>query len=386
MHREHTHTSTGHHNSEHDAEHDDSHHEHSEGDGHAHSHDDHEHAHKEGPLAFLLELLPFGHGHSHAEANVDAAMETSARGIWALKVSLLGLGATAIFQVVIFLISGSVGLLADTIHNASDALTAVPLWIAFSVGRRQANERYTYGYGRAEDLAGVVVVLMIAASAVVAAYESVQRLFEPSVPGNLIWVGVAAIVGFIGNEAVAVFRVRVGNEIGSAALVADGQHARVDGLTSLAVLVGVIGVWLGFPIADPIVGLLITVAILFILKDTAVTMWHRMMDAVDPQLVRNIRETAQAVNGVEEDSVHNVRVRWLGHRLHADLHISVDEDLPTRQSHYIGEKVRHALLHAQPKLSVVSVHIDPCGHGGEDAHSLVEHHLKSTSTEKNSTH
>lgn len=381
MHGEHTYTNTSHHDSGHDAEHDDSHHEHAEDDGHAHSHDDHEHARKEGPLAFLLQLLPFGHGHSHAEASVDAAMETSERGIWALKVSLLGLGATAIFQVVIYLISGSVGLLADTIHNASDALTAVPLWIAFSVGRRQANERYTYGYGRAEDLAGVVVVLMIAASAVVAAYESVQRLLDPTVPTNLIWVGVAAVVGFIGNEAVAVFRIRVGNEIGSAALVADGQHARVDGLTSLAVLVGVIGVWLGFPIADPIVGLLITVAILFILKDTAVTMWHRMMDAVDPQLVRNIKETAQAVRGVEEDSVHDVRVRWLGHRLHADLHISVDEDLPTRESHYIGEEVRHALLHAQPKLSVVSVHIDPCGHGGEDAHSLVGHHLKSTPTE-----
>jgi cation diffusion facilitator family transporter len=150
----------------------------------------------------------------------------------------------------------------------------------------------------------------------------------------------------------------------------------VDGLTSLAVLVGVIGVWLGFPIADPIIGLLITVAILFILKDTAVTMWHRMMDAVDPQLVRNIRDTAQSVPGVEADSVHNVRVRWLGHRLHADLHISVDEDLPTRESHRIGEEVRHALLHAQPRLSVVSVHIDPCEHGGEDAHDLVGHHLK----------
>jgi cation diffusion facilitator family transporter len=327
-------------------------------------------------------LLPFGHGHSHAEANVDAAMETSERGIWALKVSLLGLGATALFQVVVVWISGSIALLADTIHNASDALTAVPLWIAFSVGRRAANERYTYGYGRAEDLAGVVVVLMIALSAVVAAYESVQKLFNPSAPSNLIWVAIASIVGFLGNEAVAAFRIRVGNEIGSAALVADGQHARVDGLTSLAVMLGVIGVWLGFPIADPIIGLLITVAILFILKDTAVTMWHRMMDAVDPQLVRNIKETAQAVPGVVEESVHDVRVRWLGHKLYADLHISVDEDLPTRESHRIGEEVRHALLHAQPKLSVVSVHIDPCEHGGADAHDIVGHHLKPASTKE----
>ncbi len=369
MHGEHTHTRASHHDTEHDGHS----HDHSE---HEHHHDHDGHTHKEGPLAFLLELLPFGHGHSHAEANVDAAMETSAKGIWALKVSLLGLGATAIFQVFVVLISGSVGLLADTIHNASDALTAVPLWIAFSLGRRPANERYTYGYGRAEDLAGVVVVLMIALSAMVAAYESVQKLLNPSAPSNLIWVAIASIVGFVGNEAVAAFRIRVGNEIGSAALVADGQHARVDGLTSLAVMLGVIGVWLGFPIADPIVGLVITVAILFILKDTAVTMWHRMMDAVDPQLVRNIRETAQVVPGVVQDSVHEVRVRWLGHKLHADLHISVDEDLPTRESHRIGEEVRHALLHAQPKLSVVTVHIDPCEHGGNDAHDLVDHHFK----------
>ncbi|MDQ5824398.1 MAG: cation diffusion facilitator family transporter [Chloroflexota bacterium] len=382
MHGEHTHTTSDHDtphaaHAPHGTEHEHDHHDHEHGDGHPHAHDEHhEHDRKEGPLAFLLDLLPFGHGHSHAEANVDAAMETSVRGIWALKVSLLGLGATALFQVFVVIISGSIALLADTIHNASDALTAVPLWIAFSLGRRPANERYTYGYGRAEDLAGVVVVLMIALSAVVAAYESVQKLMNPSAPSNLIWVAVASIVGFVGNEAVAAFRIRVGNEIGSAALVADGQHARVDGLTSLAVMLGVIGVWLGFPIADPIVGLLITVAILFILKDTAVTMWHRMMDAVDPQLVRSIRETAQVVPGVVEDSVHEVRVRWLGHKLYADLHISVDEDLPTRESHRIGEEVRHALLHAQPKLSVVTVHIDPCEHGGSEAHDLVGHHFK----------
>lgn len=384
MHGEHTHTTASDHDNRrhahapHDGEHGQRHHDHEPADNnHTHDDNDHyDHDHREGPLAFLLDLLPFGHGHSHAEANVDAAMETSARGIWALKVSLLGLGATALFQVFVVWISGSIALLADTIHNASDALTAVPLWIAFSVGRRPANERYTYGYGRAEDLAGVVVVLMIALSAMLAAYESVQKLLNPSAPSNLIWVAVASIVGFVGNEAVAAFRIRVGNEIGSAALVADGQHARVDGLTSLAVMVGVIGVWIGFPVADPIIGLLITVAILFILKDTAVTMWHRMMDAVDPQLVRSIRETAQSVPGVIEDSVHEVRVRWLGHKLHADLHISVDEDLPTRESHRIGEEVRHSLLHAQPKLSVVSVHIDPCEHGGMDAHDLVEHHLK----------
>jgi cation diffusion facilitator family transporter len=303
---------------------------------------------------------------------IDTALEASDRGIWALKVSLLGLGLTAAFQLVIYMISGSVGLLADTIHNAADALTAVPLWIAFVLGRRSPNERYTYGYGRAEDVAGAIVVLMIAASALIAAYESIQKLLNPSPPTNLVWVAVAAIVGFIGNEAVAVFRMRVGNDIGSAALVADGQHARVDGLTSLAVLLGAAGVWLGFPLADPLLGLLITIAILFIVKDTTRLMWNRIMDAVDPEIANELRSAAAAVAGAEE--VHNLRVRWLGHRLEAEMHLTVDEDLPTKESHRIAEEVRHALFHAQPRLAAVTVHVDPCGHSGEDAHKLAAHH------------
>jgi cation diffusion facilitator family transporter len=349
--------------------------------GHAHEHDygwhddhdhDHDHEQRSGLLGRLRGAVPFLHGHSHGEANIDAAMESSERGIWALKVSLLGLGLTSAFQVVIFIASGSVGLLADTIHNASDALTAVPLWIAFALGRRNPTERYTYGYGRAEDIAGAVVVLMIAASALAAAYESAQRFIGPAAPTNLGWVAVAALVGFAGNEAVALFRVRVGNEIGSAALLADGQHARIDGLTSLAVLLGVVGVRLGFPLADPLVGIVITIAILFIVRDTALVIWHRVMDAVDPEIASAINRTASAVPGVEE--VHEVRVRWLGHRLETELHITVDEDLPTKASHRIAEEVRHTLFHAQHRLAVVNVHVDPCGHSGEDAHTLTAHH------------
>jgi cation diffusion facilitator family transporter len=341
--------------------------------GHQHGHD-HEpgHGHAHGRFGRLQELIPFLHGHSHGEQPVDAALEGSDRGLWALKVSLLGLGLTAAFQLVIVLISGSVGLLADTIHNASDALTALPLGIAFVLGRRPATRRYTYGYGRAEDVAGVLIVALIFLSAVVAAYESVQKLLHPQALHNLGWVMVAAIVGFLGNEAVAVLRIRVGRAIGSAALVADGQHARVDGLTSLAVLVGALGVLAGFRLADPLVGLLITVAILFIVKDTAVTMWRRLMDAIEPEVVDSIERTATAVPGVE--GVHDVRVRWLGHRLQAELHTTVDEDLSTRESHRIVEEVRHALFHAQPRLAVVNVHVDPCGHGGEDAHALTAHH------------
>jgi cation diffusion facilitator family transporter len=342
---------------------------------HDHDHDhgeSHDHAHTDGLWGWVQEAIPFRHDHSHGEANVDAELESSDRGIWAVQVSLLGLGLTAGIQAVVFVASGSVGLLADTIHNFSDALTAIPFWIAFALGKRHPTERYTYGYGRAEDVAGAIVVLMIAASAVLAAVESIQRLFNPIVPANLVWVGVAALVGFVGNEAVAIFRIRVGNEIGSAALLADGQHARADGLTSLAVLLGAIGVWLGFPLADPIVGLLISIAIFSIVRETGLVMWRRIMDAVDPGISSSITRTAASVKGVEE--VHDVRVRWLGHRLQAELHIKVDEDLPTKESHRIAEEVRHALFHAQPKLVVANIHVDPCGHGGEDAHSLTAHH------------
>ncbi|MDQ3328837.1 MAG: cation diffusion facilitator family transporter, partial [Chloroflexota bacterium] len=290
---------------------------------HDHNHPHHgghdqEHQHEHGRLGWLRELLPWGHGHSHGEQNVDSALETSERGIWALKVSLVGLGATAVLQLVVVLISSSVALLADTVHNFSDALTAVPLWIAFALGRRPPSRRYTYGYGRAEDLAGVAIVGMIALSAAIAAYESVRRFIEPAPVRNIGWVIAASVIGFVGNEVVALFRMRIGREIGSAALVADGQHARVDGLTSLAVLAGALGVLAGFPLADPLVGILISIAILFIVKDTAVTMWRRLMDAVEPGTVERLQQAAANVPGAQD--VHDVRVRWLGHRLQAELH------------------------------------------------------------------
>ncbi len=357
----------------HDHEHEHEHHDHDHDHAHGHEHDhEHEHEHGTGFWATLRGAIPFLHGHSHDNVDAYSALESNSRGLWALKISLVILGATALFQVVIVAISGSVALLADTIHNFSDALSAVPLGIAFILGRRLATRRYTYGYGRAEDIAGVIIVLMILTSALVAGYESYQKLVNPQPLENVGWVMAAALIGFLGNEMVAVFRIRVGREIGSAALIADGQHARVDGFTSLAVFLGALGSVLGFPIADPIVGLLITIAILFIVKDAAVAMWNRLMDAVEPKTVDQIEQTAQQVAGVE--AVSDVRVRWFGHRLLAEMHVTVNEDLPTRDSHHIAEEVRHALFHAQPKLADATVHVDPCGHGGHDAHDTTAHH------------
>ncbi|SLJ77206.1 cation diffusion facilitator family transporter [Mycobacteroides abscessus subsp. abscessus] len=255
------------------------------------------------------------------------------------------------------MISGSVALLADTIHNFSDALTAIPLWIAFALGTKAATRRYTYGYGRAEDLAGLFVVAMITLSAIIAGIESVRRLINPVPIQHLGWVAVAGLVGFIGNELVAVYRIRVGRQIGSAALIADGLHARTDGFTSLAVLLGAGGVALGFPLADPIIGVLITVAILAVLRTAARDVFRRLLDAIDPALVAAAETTLAAEPGVT--AVRSVKMRWIGHRIHADAELDIDPSTSLTNAHQIAHDAEHALTHAIPKLSSALVHAYP---------------------------
>jgi cation diffusion facilitator family transporter len=341
---------------------------------HASTNDGHEHA--AGPLGWL-DRLGLLHGHSHGALAPDLALEASERGIRTVQISLLVLALTAALQIVVYLASGSVALLADTIHNFTDALTALPLWLAFVLGRKPSSRRYTYGRGRAEDLAGVIIVALIFVSALVAGYETLLKLQNPTGIDHIGWVMAAAIIGFIGNEAVAVFRIRVGNEIGSAALVADGQHARVDGLTSLAVLGGALGVLAGWELADPLVGALITVAILFIVKDSAVMVWHRLMDAVDPDVLGQLEhETSEFVAGHEDVyAVDGIRMRWLGHRLQAELNLHVDGDLPTSRSHALVEELRHDLFHEMPHLGSIVVHVDPWDVDGDGAsHAATDHH------------
>jgi cation diffusion facilitator family transporter len=297
---------------------------------------------------------------------------SNAKGIRAVKISLIALLLTAIFQVGVVFFSGSVALLADTVHNFSDALTAIPLGLAFLLARRPRNQRYTYGFGRAEDLAGVIIVLMIFASALVVFYESIRKIIHFQPMENIGWVAVAAIIGFAGNELVALFRLKVGQEIGSAALVADGIHARVDGLTSLGVLVGAIGAWLGFPLADPILGFAIGVSILVIVWGAARDMWYRIMDAVDPEMVTDMQEVSNQVEGVM--AVHDAALRWTGHMLRGELHITVDCQMPTYASHGIAENVRHQLFHAMPALAEVTVHVDPCECVKGNGYHTTQHH------------
>lgn len=299
--------------------------------------------------------------HSHDADSVDDTLESTAAGIRTVKISLLVLGLTALIQIVIVVMSGSVALAADTIHNFADALTAVPLWIAFALGAKPATRRYTYGFGRVEDLAGSFVVAMITMSAIIAGYEAIARLIHPQQIEHVGWVALAGLVGFIGNEWVALYRIRVGHRIGSAALIADGLHARTDGFTSLAVLCSAGGVALGFPLADPIVGLLITAAILAVLRTAARDVFRRLLDGVDPAMVDAAEQALAARPGVQ--AVRSVRMRWIGHRLHADAELDVDPALDLAQAHRIAHDAEHELTHTVPKLTTALIHAYPAEHG-----------------------
>ena len=309
--------------------------------------DGHDHAHHHGE----------DHAHGHRHGTVDPAIASSERGIWALKWSLAGLGVTAALQIVIVVLTGSVALLADTVHNVGDALSAVPLGIAFLLSRRPPSARFPFGLHRSEDLAGLVIIGLILFSAVFAAYESIRRLFDPQDVGLLWAVALAGVIGCVGNEAVAIFRIRVGREIGSAALVADGYHARTDGLTSLAVVVGAGGVALGMPLADPIVGLLISLVIVKIVWDASKSIGERLLDGIDPRVADEIRQVAGETEGVGE--IIAVRARWNGHTIRAEIEGRVDDVLDVGDAHRISERMTERLRRQVDFFGDAVVHLIP---------------------------
>ena len=312
-----------------------------------------------GTIGAALHLPGFGHDHDHGYTSLaaDSALHDNNLGIRTVWLALVALGITTVLQIVIYLASGSVALLADTVHNLGDALNSVPLLVAFYLARRAATRRYTYGFGRAEDIAGILIVISIGFSATYILIESFQKLINPQPLTNLPWVAAAALIGFVGNELVAVMQIRVGKQIGSDAMIADGQHARVDGLTSLAVLIAVFGTWIGLPILDPIIGIVIAIAIVGITWNAIKAVWFRLMDAVDPGIINRMEHFASEVNGVEQ--IASLRAHWVGHRLYAELTVVVDENLSLVEGHTIAENVKKVLRQAMPHLEEVSVHVDP---------------------------
>lgn len=358
---------------EHPHPHPDPERDHDQGHDQGHDHNGQDHHQDAGVWGWTSAVFHLhGHSHAHDALVTDNAFASHEEGIRTVWIALAALAATSIFQIIIFWLSGSVALFADTVHNIADMLNSIPLLIAFYLARRVATRRYTYGFGRAEDVAGILIVLSIAFSAGVIFWESFQKLLNPQPLANLGWVALAAVVGFIGNETVAWFQIRVGRRLGSAAMVADGMHARTDGMTSLAVLFAVVGSWLGYPILDPVVGLLIGIAILFITWDASRAMWYRLMDAIEPEQLERAEAVVRRQSDLKE--LRWLRMRWMGHRLHADIGIAVDPDLTTADSHQIAEHLRHDLFHALPNLAEAVVHVDPWSAEPEEHHALTMHH------------
>src|SRR5437763_7148566 len=323
----------------HDQDHDDEH-------DHKHDHDEHDHG-GEGHS---------GHGeHGHEHGRVDADLYGNQAGLRAVQISTAGMLLVSVIQFIIAIIGGSAGLFADALHNTGDVLTTVALWIAFVISRRAANQRYTYGYYRTEDLAGIFIVLVIIASAVASAIESIQKL--GGAPPTQIYLSMAAaLVGVAGNELLAQYKISVGKRINSVSLIADGHHSRIDGLTSLAAFIGLLGVKLGFPKADPIAGIVITIVIVTVVFSTSRSVMQRLLDAVDPHVVPSIITIASSVSGVEQ--VTDVRARWVGHTLHVVMNIEVDAELTLSKAHAIAEEVRHQLFHDIKGISEVLIHTD----------------------------
>jgi len=356
-----------------DSDHDHDGHKHDDHDHGEHSEHEHDHEHKHDENAHGGHGHGHG-GHGHEHGRVDADLYGNREGLRAVQISTAGMFAVAAIQFIIAGIGGSAGLFADALHNLGDVLTTVALWIAFVISNRAANQRYTYGYYRAEDLAGIFIVLVIIASAVAGAVESILKLTSGAVPTQLYLSMAAALVGVAGNELLAQYKISVGKRINSVPLIADGQHSRIDGLTSLAAFFGLIGVALGFPIADPIAGLVITVVILTVVYSTTRSVLQRLLDAVDDRVVPSIMEIARDVPGVE--GVNDVRARWIGHTLHVIMNIEVDGQLTLLKAHDIAEEVRHRLFHQVKGLSEAIIHTDPHAHADEDYHQVVAHHIQ----------
>jgi cation diffusion facilitator family transporter len=355
-----------------------------------HTHDKHDHAHDEHPNHNhphdeqhdhddhdSAEQKHGGHGHGdkhgHEHGTVNPALYNDEAGLRAVRISTFGMLLVSIIQFAIAIVGGSAGLFADALHNTGDVLTTVALWIAFALSRRVANQRYTYGYYRAEDLAGIFIVLVIIASAVASTVESLQKLSSGQVPTQIYLSMAAAAIGIVGNEALAQYKITVGKRINSVPLIADGQHSRIDGLTSLAALIGLIGAALGYPIADAIAGLVISVVILSVVYTTSKSVIQRLLDSVDARIVPSIITIAQVVPEVKR--VSDVRARWVGHTLHIALTIDVDEELTLVKAHAIAEEVRHQLFHKVEGVSEVTIHTDPYS-ADTDHHQLMAHHMQ----------
>ncbi len=347
---DHGHESTEH---SHGSAHDDDQH------SHGSAHDDDQHSHGS------AHDNDTSHGHTHGQLATD-----DPDGLRVVMLSSVVLAGVAAVELTAAVASGSAGVLADGLHNLGDVSTTLALASAFILSRRAPSQRFPYGYHRGEDLAGLVVFLLMLASVVAAGYTSIDHLLHRRDLSNLTLAFVVALVGLVGNEVVAQYKTRAGRRLNSMALVADGRHSRIDGVASLGAAVGVAGAWLGFPLLDPLAGLVITLVIAAVAWDTARNVTSRLLDEADASLAATATRVASATAGVV--AVTATRTRWTGRRIRVEMTLEVDGSLTVATAHGIGEAVRHRLYHEVPALGDVIVHLDPAGDAS--AHAEVAHH------------
>ena len=312
------------------------------------------------------------HRHGQTDNSLASAGGGGASALRVVAVSSLILAAVAAAELIAAAATSSAAVLADGLHNLGDVGTTVALALAFVLSRRAPNRRFPYGYHRVEDLAGLVVLALIVASAIASGVTSIEHLIHRQ-PLTNVWLAIAvAAIGFAGNEVAAQYKIRAGRRLRSLALIADGQHSRTDGFASLGAVVGVAGAALGASVLDPVAGLVITVIIAAVAWETARSLTGRFLDEADASLVATIEEIAATTDGVL--GVTDARARWTGRRVLAEITLEVDPETPLSHAHALGEEVRHRLYHRIDPLTDVIVHLDPAGDA--EAHDAVSHHRR----------
>jgi len=266
----------------------------------------------------------------------------------AIAVSAIDLAATGIVELLLAILTNSVGLLGDAIHNLSDVSTSAVVFLGFRLSKRTPTERYPYGLDRAEDLAGIGIAIVISASAVFAGFESVRKLLAHG-PTSHIGLGIlGAVLGIIGNQVVARYKLVTGRRINSATLIADARHSWLDALSSAGALIGLIAVELGQRWGDPVAGIAVTGFICHVGYEVTSDVVHRLADGIDPAIITTAEAAAGNVPGV----IHaHARARWTGRTLRVELEGWVDPDLPAREVEALGRQVAEALARQLPDMS-----------------------------------
>ena len=289
----------------------------------------------------------------------DADEVNRGKAIRAIVFSSLGLLATSTLELFVVVLSGSVALLSDALHNLGDVFTTVGVYLGFRASRKVATRKYPYGYGRAEDLAGIVIVAAIWSSAVLAAWQSYEKLVTGRGTSHLPLGMLAATIGIVGNQMVARYKLKVGREIKSAPLIVDARHSMLDALASGGALLGLIGVALGFRVADPLAGFAIALLIVRIGVVATRDVVSRLMDANDEELGRAVLAAIDRIPAVK--AVSDLRVRWLGRQVEVRIRVHLPATMPFSAAHDVTHQVERAVLEVIPDVREVTVEPVPEG-------------------------